>query len=630
MSANPQLPVRRLLVIDDNAAIHGDFRKILTPTSATDALDSAKAAFLGAPAAPKRPARGSFSLDAALQGREGVELAAAAVRAGAPYLVAFVDMRMPPGLDGVQTIHELWRADPELQVVICTAYSDQALDKLADELGRSDQLLILKKPFDPAEVYQLAEALSRKRLAQQAAAMKLDELERLVRERTAEIEHAMLHDKLTGLPNRTQVLTRLEACMQRRPRADQAFAVLFIDLDGFKLVNDSLGHEVGDLLLIEVAGRLRNSLRASDLVAYSTMPARLGGDEFIVLLEDLRQGRDSARVAERLLRALAEPYEIAGNRLLLSASVGVTTSERTYERPIDMIRDADTAMYRAKAAGRGRYVLFDQAMHEEVMRRLSLETALRHAVSQDELYVAYQPIINLAAGELAGFEALVRWNHPKYGSVPANELVSVAEETGLIQQLTDNVLRAAAGQLARWQAAYNRGRELVVSVNLSPRLLLDPETVNRIVGTIREIGIAPKSMAFEITETMVLSDRGCSRSAFDALQQTGVWVHLDDFGTGYSSLSCLYRWPFSGLKIDREFVREACARREHSIVLRAIVDIARAFGLRVIAEGVETTEQHELLKELRVEYGQGYLYGKPCSAAEAESLLMDMPTLCHA
>lgn len=418
--------------------------------------------------------------------------------------------------------------------------------------------------------------------------------------------------------------------MQRRPRAEQVFAVLFIDLDGFKLVNDSLGHEVGDLLLIEIAGRLRNSLRAGDMVAYSTMPARLGGDEFIVLLEDLRQGRDSARIAERVLRSLAEPYEIAGNRLLLSASIGLTTSERAYERPIDMIRDADTAMYRAKAAGRGRYVLFDEAMHEEVMRRLSLETALRRAVNENELHVAYQPIISLADGELAGFEALVRWNHPEHGAVPAGELISVAEETGLIQQLTDNVLRAAVGQLARWQAAYPAGCNLMVSVNFSPRLLLDPQSVARIVDLIREIGIGPESLALEITETLILTDCGCSRSAFDALQQTGIWVHLDDFGTGYSSLSCLYRWPFSGLKIDRQFVREACERREHSVVLRAIIDIARAFGLRVIAEGVETTEQHELLKELRVEYGQGYLYGKPCSAAEAESLLMDMPTLCHA
>ncbi len=629
MNTTPPQTERRILIVDDNPAIHDDFRKILAPPDQQTGLAAAKAALFGAPA-PRAAQRASCRIDSALQGSDALELVLAARQAGTPYQVVFCDMRMPPGWDGPTTIKHLWEVDPKLQVVICTAYADGSLDQISDDLGHSDRLLILKKPFDNAEIVQLATALGEKWLAEQSARLKLDELERLVQVRTAEIEHAMLHDKLTGLPNRMLLNTRLEACIQRRARNSACkFALLFLDFDRFKLVNDSLGHEVGDLLLIEIACRLQGTLRQADVVIHAGTASRLGGDEFIVLLEDLKEERDAARVAERLLAALAEPYSLENQRLHMTASIGIATSDRGYERAGDMIRDADTAMYRAKAAGRARYVMFDRRMHEEVMARLSLESELRKAVHGDEITLHYQPIIRLGDDSLSGFEALVRWSHPQRGPIPATELIAVAEDTGLIQPLSLNVLNQACRQLRHWHDAYPAAKQLMMSVNLSRKQLIDPELVEKIGRTVSRWELNPGSLILEITESTIIEDRACAIRVFEELKSLGVWLHLDDFGTGYSSLSCLFQLPISGLKIDRQFIQSVCALREHRIVLQSIVNIARAFQLQIVAEGVETTEQFELLRELGVDYIQGFLLGRPTASATAEALLRNQPTLCH-
>lgn len=622
---------RRILVIDDTESVHTSFRKMFEERPSSSTFAAAKAALLAhrPEAAPAAAARPGFEFDFAFQGREGVEKAAQARQSGAPYLVAFVDMRMPPGWDGTTTIKHLWEADPDVQVVVCTAYSDQPLEQLADELGHVHQLLILKKPFDTVEVKQIALAMTEKRIAHQVAMLKLEELEHLVQERTTEIEHALLHDKLTGLPNRTMLMTRLEACLQRRMRhPDSHFAVLFLDFDRFKLVNDSLGHELGDLLLIEIANRLHISLRGADMLCHASLPSRLGGDEFIVLLEDLREERDAARVAQRLVDTLSEPYELENQKLVVTVSIGVATGDRSYERAGDMLRDADIAMYRAKAAGRARYVMFDGAMHQEVVERLFLETAIRQAVRDDEMTLHYQPIVHLADGSLRGFEALVRWTTPARGSIPASTIISIAEDTGLIQRLTIQLLQKACRQLSAWRDLYPEAHSIVMCVNFSRRLVLDPEIVEKVAETIAQSGLDPGSLVLEITESALLSDMDAV-DLFDRLRQLGVWLHLDDFGTGYSSLSCLYTLPLSGLKIDRGFLKKACARREQTAVLSAIASIARALNLSIIVEGIETTEQIELLRSLGVDLGQGYLFGAPCDALHAEAVFRNQPTLCH-
>lgn len=622
---------RRILVIDDNEAIHADFRKILAPALPSSNLAGAKAAlFGGEPGAAPPSLRPKFEVDCVSGGEEGVRCVAAARELCAPYHVAFVDMRMPGGWDGLTTIRHLWEADPQVQVVICSAYSDHSFEEISTTLGQSDRLLILRKPFDNIEIVQLATTLSEKWLAQREAALKMEELERRVQERTAEIMHVMLHDKLTGLPNRTLLQTRLEACIQRRARhPEDRFAILFLDFDGFKTINDSLGHEVGDVLLIEIANRLRSAVRESDLICRAGVAARLGGDEFVVLLEELQEERDAARVAERLLEVVAEPYLIGDNRLYLTASIGIATSDRAYSDAVDMIRDADTAMYRAKAAGRACYVMFDRRMHEEVARRLATETQLRKAIAQDSLTLHYQPIVRLAEGEICGFEALLRWNPAEGDPLPAGEVISIAEDTGLIHPLSLSTLRAACRQLREWQSRWSGRRPLLMSVNLSRKVLRDRELVAKIAATMQEAGIDPGTLILEITESTLLSDRVEAERTLEQLRGLGIWLHLDDFGTGYSSLGCLFELPLNGLKIDRSFIRRICRRNEYSVVLDAIVRIARAFGLEVVAEGVENTEEAEQMRKLGIDYAQGYLFGQPMPAAEA-AVYIDEPVALSA
>lgn len=621
---------RRLLVIDDNESIHADYRKILELPDRPSSLNAAKAALFGSAPTPATPAgRMSFVVDTATQGQEGLRKVEEALQAGDSYAVAFVDMRMPPGWDGVQTIRHIWQVDEDIQVVICTAFSDYSLEDITRELGRHDRLLLLKKPFDNVEILQLANALSEKWVLKRQAALKMEALERMVQERTAQIEHALLHDKLTDLPNRALLTERLNAAIERHRRhPDYKFAILFLDFDRFKLINDSLGHEVGDLLLVEVAERLRESLRATDLISHASTAARLGGDEFLVLLEDLREEQDAARVAERLLKVLSEPYSLNQQMIHVTISTGIATSDRGYGRAGDMIRDADTAMYRAKAAGRARYVMFDQRMHEEVTDRIEMENGLRQAVQEMDFSLHYQPIIDLRKGRLAAFEALVRWQHPRRGLVTASELIPIAEDTGLVLPLSLWVLEEACRQLKTWRDRYPEMQHLLMSVNLSRKQLIDSELVEHISGIIAGAGLQPRDVVLEITESAVLDDPATAVQIFKRLQEMGVWLHLDDFGTGYSSLSCLYQFPLSGLKIDRSFIANLTSRPEHTTMLEAIVKMARAFNLQVVGEGVETAEQAELITQLRVDHAQGFYYDHPRDPRGAETFIRKQLAAC--
>lgn len=622
---------RQILLIDDNEAIHADFRKVLCrATAGDDALAEATGRLFDA--SPHFvPPSNQFSLASAFQGRQAIELVKAACKRNEPFQVAFLDMRMPPGWDGLTTLKQLWEADPALQVVICTAYSDADLRELPRDLNSDGKLLVLKKPFDPVELLHMAVTLSSKWHAERAALVKMERLEYLVQLRTADIEHAALHDRLTGLPNRTMLHERILRCVKRRRRnPDFKFAVLFLDFDRFKLINDSLGHETGDKLLIEIANRLRSATRETDTIAFGPVAARHGGDEFVILLEELRSESDSARVAQRILEILAEPYTLAGQRHFLTASIGVATSDRGYESPADMIRDADTAMYRAKEAGRGRYVLFDLAMHTEAVMRLSLESSLRQAIRDETIDLHYQPIVRMEDGSLAGFEALLRFRHAHRGTIPAGELIAVAEETGLIQPLSLCVLRKACKQLAAWRKRFPDADSLAMSVNLSRKQLIDPDLVVHITTAIEAAGLPASSLILEITESTLMEDAGMARRAFDQLKQHGIRLYLDDFGTGYSSLGCLYTIPLAGMKIDRGFICEASKYPGHAKVFEAIVTIARAFDLKVTAEGVETTEQYELLRKLNVDFGQGYLFGRALPPAAAERFLTGSPVLCDA
>ncbi len=562
-----------------------------------------------------------FEIDDALQGRDGYEKVRAAKAAGTPYHLAFVDMRMPPGWDGVQTIEKLWEADPCLQVVICSAYSAYSWEQIAGKLGTTDRLLILKKPFDRLEVFQLATALTAKWLATAQAQLKMSELERLVEKRTSELKEAAFVDRLTGLPNRALLIDRLGQLFEHAQRdKSRKFAVLFLDFDRFKVVNDSLGHEIGDLLLIAIANRLHLETRRTDLVASLTTTARLGGDEFIVVLDELREYHDAVRVTERLMAALAAPFDIKGNIIHSTASIGVTTNAIQYAHPDNMIRDADTAMYRAKAAGKACYMVFDRQMHQDAVTRLTLESDLRSAIESRQFFLQYQPIVCLPTGAIVGFEALVRWRHPERGMVSPADFIPLAEEIGVIVPLGYWVLSEACRQLAEWRTRFPEFQNLNMSVNLSRKQLVAPDLVNSIQRIIEASGVHP-SLKLEITESAIMNDSEASVRVMGQIRALGVELHMDDFGTGYSSLSCLHQFPIGGLKIDRSFVSHMGDRRDYVLVLEAIISLAQKLNLRIVAEGVETKDQMMMLRSMGCDLAQGYYFARPLDPASVEAMV---------
>ena len=615
--------LHRILVIDDNDSIHNDFRKtLIADSSASPTLASAKAAlFGGAEPAPAKPAAGKFELVSASQGEEGLCKLQAALKSGRPFSVAFVDMRMPPGWDGVQTIEHLWEKDPKLQVVICTAYADYSWEEIARKFGSSDQLLILKKPFDPVEVRQMAAALTEAWELRRRAELKVEEMERIIQQRTAELAQAALHDDLTGLPNRALFIDRLTQAMARRQREPgHNFALFFIDFDRFKLINDSLGHEVGDELLSAIAQRLLQSMRPTDTVAGAerSTTARLGGDEFVILADGIRTARDAGSIAERLLAALNKPFEVKGHRLSSSASIGVTTADIGYDRPEDMLRDADAAMYNAKAAGKACYVLFDQAMHAQVSARLELEQDLRQALELGQLVLHYQPIMSITTGRLEGFEALLRWNSPKRGLVAPDVFVPCCEETGMIVPIGFWVMSEACRQLTAWQKQFPQFSDLRMSINLSARQLSVPAFAEQVKQILEQNGVNPQSISLEITESMMVKNTESVLGILKSLRGLGIRLELDDFGMGYSSLSFLHQLPLSGIKIDRSFVKGISERRDYAAVIQAIITLARNLGLSLVAEGIETKEQLVMLQAMECDKAQGFYFSKPMNAADAE------------
>jgi len=445
------------------------------------------------------------------------------------------------------------------------------------------------------------------------------------------LAHSSFHDGLTDLPNRALFVDRLQhALIRARRHSDYKFAVLFVDIDEFKIVNDSLGHSAGDDLLMQIAKRLAASFRETDTIARSagldSRPshdglARLGGDEFTVLLEDVFEPSDAIRVARRIQERLAAPFEIKGQRIVIAASIGVAASSGSYGEAEELLRDAEIAMYRAKRAGKARCEVFDPAMHSSAVRRLKLETDLRVGLERGELIVYYQPIVSLASGKITGFEALSRWQRPE-GMVSPAEFIPVADETGLILPINKALLLEACQQLRAWQSQFDCDPPLTMSMNKTPKQFAQPDLAEGIGEMLKQTGVDPGTVNLEIMETIAMGDADRALSVLSELKALGVRLSIDDFGTGYSSLSRLPRFPVDALKIDRVFISNMNTDRDSHEIVRLIISLAHSVGLKVVAEGTETEEQIAGLKRLGCEMAQGFLYSPPVSSKSAFGLLL--------
>ncbi len=430
-----------------------------------------------------------------------------------------------------------------------------------------------------------------------------------------QLEYNAFYDSLTGLANRAlfmQLMTR--ALSSPRRRGDYRFAALFLDLDRFKVINDSLGHSRGDELLVGVARRIEGVLRPGDTAA------RLGGDEFTVLLDDVGDIGVATRVAERIQAELSKVFVIGGQEIYPTISIGIAISTPEYRQAEDLLRDADTAMYRAKAGGRARHAVFDEEMHAAALDLLRLETDLRRALDRNEFFVVYQPIVHLASGEISGFEALVRWNHPTRGLVSPGAFIPLAEETGLVIALDHFVLREACAQIRAWQEMF-AGRAFTISANLSSKQFLQSDLVTKIQAALAQSGLPPQSLKLEITEGVLMNDPEAAATMLRDLRALGIRLSIDDFGTGYSSLSYLHRFPLDTLKVDQSFVKRIEADGQGGEIVDTIVQLARNLRMDVIAEGIETPEQLGHLRAINCDYGQGYLFSRPKTSDEAQELL---------
>jgi len=564
---------------------------------------------------------------------------------------------MMPGIDGFETCYRLKAsvATKDIPVIFMTALTDR-VDKVKGlSMGAVDYIT---KPFQQEEVLArvqlhlrlrnltktleeqnvlLKEEIEARKKAEAALQKLTSELEERVASQTAELTQAVnelqqaqvqllereeklghdaFHDALTGLPNRAWFMNRLQQAIDLSYRhQDYLYAVLFIDLDRFKVVNDSLGHLVGDQLLKSIARQLQVCLRHTDAVA------RFGGDEFVILLEDIKDIDEPNRVAERIQNQLRQPFNLNDYEVFTDISIGIIVSTMGYDRPEDVLRDADIAMYYAKAQGRGRYETFDPAMQTVAMTRLQLENDLRKAMALQEFCVHYQPIVSLSTGQLSGFEALVRWHHPSGTIYPPAEFIPVAEETGLINELGWFVLQEACHQISIWQQQFPQTPPLAINVNLSPVQLKQANLLNRIEEILQQTGFPSYRLKLEITESCILETVSREEKMLKQLKALGILLCIDDFGTGYSSLSRLHEFPIDTLKIDRSFVSRIGLDNSGVEIIQTIVTLARSRGMDIVAEGIETPTQLQKLRELGCELGQGYLFSKPVDSEKATELL---------
>ena len=619
---------RRILVIDDQQQIHDTFERIFAISHEKDeALADFESRFLADLGETNQCSSQQndrfephYKLDHAHSGEEGIECVQDSVESNKQYSLAFVDMRMPQGMDGMETTEQLWRIDPNLHVVICTAYSDHVWEDVISRLGLNDRLLLLKKPFESDEARQLALALSEKNRLAIAQKKKVQDLGREIdrRRRAEETMRVMAHrDALTKLPNRPYLIDKLSKIVPSpNVTAKPQDAVLFLDLDNFKLINDSLGHNAGDDLLNQVAVRLKQCVREQDTtqrISDAGETVRLGGDEFVILLEQLENPRDAIAVADRIVTRISQPFRLSNRLVNISTSVGIAYIDNQVMDAHEALRNADTAMYRAKNSGKGKVAIFDQTMHEDVLTRMEMEAQIRRAIVNESFTLHYQPIINFARGTVQGIEVLIRWTSETERPIPPSEFVPIIEEIGMIGRVGEWVLENAMrdfNQLVKLQLDVFE-QDMYLGVNVSQRQLSDPFFVDHLTTIMQRIDFNHQQLKLEMNESVTSRDGERTLENLLRLNKSGIGIQIDDFGKGHSSLTCFQAYPIEAVKIDRSFTASVATDHSHSVIAQAIVQLAHHLNAKIIAEGVESEMQMNALRQCGCDAAQGYLFAAP-------------------
>jgi diguanylate cyclase (GGDEF)-like protein len=600
----------RILITDDEASIRESYREIFQINRAkavNNRLSDLRARLFSgeqqAPADDKEMFDPVFCSGA----EEAVQAVEEANREGKPFAVVFLDMRMPPGPDGVWAAFHIREIDKRVDIVVVSAYSDVDPEDISRRIPPKGRLFYLQKPFHPHEIRQLAVALGQRRQAEER------------------IRHIAFFDDITGLPNRVSFKDQLQQTLQDPQRGQRQTALLFMDLDNFKRINDTLGHATGDILLKEVSKRLLLNLRTNDTIAMgkpihgNESLARLGGDEFTVVLTEIKEANDAAIVASRLLSSLSQPVALSGHEVTITASIGIAIFPDDGQDDETLVKNADMAMYFAKRDGKNKFKFYTPDMNDGAIRRLTLENELRRALERGELSLHYQPQICLHSRLVSGMEALLRWNNAILGSIAPVEFIPIAEETGLILPIGEWVLRTACTQAKAWQ---DDGMEMPrIAVNVSVRQFAQDQFPLLVKSILNETGLAPETLELEITESVLMKDGAEALGMLRSLKDIGISLAIDDFGTGYSSLNYLKQFPIDRLKIDRSFVCTTNSDPQSLAITSAVIALADSLKLDVIAEGVETEEQLSYLKNQQCEEVQGYFYSRPLSKESAADFL---------